>query len=300
MAVLPAHVTSCPRSLRKGLPAGQPCPPTVRREIYRGWVPRARIRSQRTRIYCLGTVLPLAPLASTDRAARRVAARAGGRQHAAGEATATGSKRSISWGRRSSVGRRTSPRPPAASCARLSDTFALLLEYDGAAFRGWQKQPGMATGLRLPPALRLRRWEKADPSFHARGSSVGKRYRYDFRRFVPTAPDWNRARAALLAIDGLPHLSGLSSPSKDRKPAPPLTSWELTDDGMLEVSARAFRRHEVRNLAGHLAAVALGLAMPESLRELALRTRPWMGARAPAHGLTLVEVLYAPELDPFR
>jgi len=229
----------------------------------------------------------------------------------------------------------------------LSDTFALLLEYDGAAFRGWQKQPGMATvqgtlesalrallgkrhavhgasrtdagvhalgqvaslrigrapafdQLRLPPALRLRRWEKADPSFHARGSSVGKRYRYDFHGFVPTAPDWNRARAALLAIDGLPHLSGLSSPSKGRRPAPPLTSWELTDDGMLEVSARAFRRHEVRNLAGHLAAVALGLAMPESLRELALRTRPWMGARAPAHGLTLVEVLYPQELDPFR
>src|SRR5207245_1075612 len=79
MAVLPAHVTSCPRSLRKGLPAGQPCPPTVRREIYRGWVPRARIRSPRTRICCLGTMLPLAPLASRpDRAPRRCArARAG-------------------------------------------------------------------------------------------------------------------------------------------------------------------------------------------------------------------------------
>src|SRR5439155_8316143 len=84
MAVLPAHVTSCPRSLRKGLPAGQPCPPTVRREIYRGWVPRARIRSPHTRICCLGTMLPLASLASLpDRAPRRIATRAGGHQHQA-------------------------------------------------------------------------------------------------------------------------------------------------------------------------------------------------------------------------
>ena len=229
----------------------------------------------------------------------------------------------------------------------MSDTFALLLEYDGAPFRGWQDQPGMATvqgtlesavralvgkrlavhgasrtdagvhalgqvaslsgcrapafhQLQLPSALRLRRWEKADPSFHARSSSLGKRYRYDFRCFVQTAPDWDRARAALRALDGLSDLSGLSSPSNDRRTAPPHTSWELTDEGVLEVSGKAFRKHQVRNLAGHLAAVALGLATPESLRELALRRRPWMGARAPAHGLTLLEVLYPPELDPFR
>ena len=35
-------------------------------------------------------------------------------------------------------------------------------------------------------------------------------------------------------------------------------------------------------------------------RELALRKRPWTGARAPGSGLTLMEVLYPPELDPFR
>ena len=69
---------------------------------------------------------------------------------------------------------------------------------------------------------------------------------------------------------------------------------------MLEVTAKTFRKHEVRNLAGHLAAVALGLAAPESLALLAVRTRPWMGPRAPAHGLTLVEVLYPQDLDPFR
>jgi tRNA U38,U39,U40 pseudouridine synthase TruA len=78
-----------------------------------------------------------------------------------------------------------------------------------------------------------------------------------------------------------------------------LSRWSL-EDGVLEVEAHAFRKHQLRNLAGHLAAVALGLAAPATLAELAKRARPWMGATAPAHGLTLLEVRYAPEVDPFR
>jgi tRNA pseudouridine38-40 synthase len=242
--------------------------------------------------------------------------------------------------------------------------FALLLAYDGAAFRGWQKQPGLSTvqgalekalghvvhgasrtdagvhalgqvaslqcgrgpdrgasgdpgtpgdpgdpekkiffsALALPPGLRLVRWARASPSFHARASAVGKRYRYDFGSFVQNVqqPDWERARAALLGLDGLPHLSGLASPSKAHKPAPPLTKWSLSDAGLLEVEGTAFRKHQIRNIAGHLAAVALGLAAPESLGELAKRQRPWMGATAPPHGLTLLQVFYPAEIDPFR
>ena len=229
----------------------------------------------------------------------------------------------------------------------MKQTFALLLAYDGRAFRGWQKQPGMETvqgaveealrallgepsavhgasrtdagvhalgqvasfqsgrgpdlaGLQLPGTVRLLRWAHADPSFHARASSIGKKYRYDLRHFLPGGADWERARAALRGVAGLHHLSGLCSPAKDHKPAPPLSSWWLSDHGVLEVEGPAFRKHEIRNLAGHLGGIALGLATPESLRELAQRSRPWMGARAPAEGLTLVEVMYPPELDPFR
>lgn len=239
----------------------------------------------------------------------------------------------------------------------MKQTFALLLAYDGAAFRGWQKQPGLVTvqqaledslrtllgkryavhgasrtdagvhalgqvasfqsgrvpdptlpekknffsQLRLPPGLRLLRWERASPSFHARASSVGKVYRYEFAAFLSgnQRPDWDQARVALSGLEGLPYLSGLCSPSKAHRPAPPLSRWSLSDAGVLEVEGKAFRKHEVRNIAGHLAAVALGLAAPESLRELSQRRRPWMGATAPAHGLTLVRVLYPPGLDPF-
>lgn len=224
--------------------------------------------------------------------------------------------------------------------------YALLLAYDGAAFRGWQKQPGLVTvqgvletaidnvvhgasrtdagvhalgqvasfrrerpvdldALALPESVRLLRWAEVSDSFHARSSSTGKRYRYDFgelqkKNFFFGGPDWECARAALRGLENLPELPGLGSPSKDRRPAPPLTRWSLSDDGVLDLEAPAFRKHQVRNLAGHLLAVALGYARPESLRELAQRKRPWMGACAPAHGLTLMQVLYPAEIDPFR
>jgi tRNA pseudouridine38-40 synthase len=165
----------------------------------------------------------------------------------------------------------------------------------------------LVAGVRILAAAR------ASPSFHARASAIGKRYRYcyawglagDRRAFHlgTGAPDWERAREALDGLRGLEHLGGLASPAAHRSPAPPLDAWSLESAGQsaqLTVRARAFRKHEIRNLAGHLAAVALGIAAPESLARLARRARPWHGATAPANGLTLLEVLYPAELDPFR
>ena len=223
--------------------------------------------------------------------------------------------------------------------------YAFLLAYDGAAFRGWQKQPGLVTvqgaledalrkllgkklvvhgasrtdagvhalaqvasmktsslkpdELVLPEGLRLVRWVTAPDSFHARATSCGKRYRYEMGQFVQNG-DWQRARLALKGLDGLPALNGLASPSKDHRPAPPLARWTLDDCGSLFVEGPAFRKHQVRNLAGHLGAIALGYSTPESLRELAGMRRPWRGARAPAGGLTLLEVLYPEGKDPFK
>jgi tRNA pseudouridine38-40 synthase len=169
----------------------------------------------------------------------------------------------------------------------------------------------------LPPSLRATKARLSPRSFHARASAIGKRYVYKFRwgprdPSVPgepafdlgprAAPDWERARAALTGLSGLALLPGLSSPSTDRRPAPGLKSWELrlaAHEAALDVCAPAFRKREVRNLAGHLATVALGLAAPETLAALAARSRPWMGATAPPHGLCLEEVLYPAAHDPF-
>ncbi|MBS2024344.1 MAG: hypothetical protein JST92_18230 [Deltaproteobacteria bacterium] len=168
----------------------------------------------------------------------------------------------------------------------------------------------------LPAGLTLKSAALAQQSFHARASSVGKRYVYRFAwgpesmqdaRAFPLGeaaqPQWERARKALEGVLDLTELPGLSSPSTDRRPAPGLTGFSLDEtanSASLELRAPAFRKHQVRNVAGHLAAIALGLAEPESLRTLAQRKRPWMGAQAPARGLTLVEVVYPPELAPFN
>jgi tRNA pseudouridine38-40 synthase len=239
----------------------------------------------------------------------------------------------------------------------------MRIAYDGARFRGWQRQRGQPTveqaledalagslgekvhvhgaartdagvhaegqvasfsirralspsdllAVPVVAGLRIVSAARALPSFHARASASAKRYRYRYARshlsdervfrLGSAAPDWNRARAALHALGGLRHLSGLASPSTVHKPAPPLQSWSLAADdeeAQLIVTAAAFRKHEVRNLAGHLAAIALGLAEPESLARLAGGVRPWRGAIAPPHGLTLLEVIYPDELDPFR
>jgi tRNA pseudouridine38-40 synthase len=232
------------------------------------------------------------------------------------------------------------------------------LAYDGGAFRGWQRQPGLPTvqqavedalasvlaepvlvhgasrtdagvhadgqvasfavrrALRaadvvapFPRDVRVAAFASAPPSFHARASAAGKRYRYRFAAGSPLAwdlgpgrSDWDRARAALEGLRGLPRLAGLASPGREGRPAPPLDEWSLAADPLgveLTVRAAAFRKHQVRNLAGHLAAISLGLAAPESLARLAGALRPWQGATAPPHGLTLLEVLYPPELDPF-
>ncbi|HXN56888.1 MAG TPA: hypothetical protein VN874_11520 [Myxococcales bacterium] len=169
----------------------------------------------------------------------------------------------------------------------------------------------------LPTSLRATKARLAPRSFHARSSAIGKRYVYRFRwgprdlgvsgepafDLGPRAmPDWERARASLTGLDGLAFLPGLSSPSSDRRPAPGLQSWELRPaehEAALTVCAPAFRKREVRNLAGHLATVALGLAAPETLAALATRRRPWMGATAPPHGLCLEEVFYPAAHDPF-
>jgi tRNA pseudouridine38-40 synthase len=173
--------------------------------------------------------------------------------------------------------------------------------------------PSDLLAVPVVPGLQVVAAAQARPSFHARASAIAKRYRYRFawgpssaeRSFHlgSAAPDWERARIALAALRDLPHLSGLSSPASLRKPAPPLDAWSLDathGEARLIVTAAAFRKHQVRNLAGHLAAIALGLAEPESLARLARSVRPWRGATAPAHGLTLLEVIYPRELDPFR
>jgi tRNA pseudouridine38-40 synthase len=184
-----------------------------------------------------------------------------------------------------------------------------------ASFSARRSIPAEALlALSLPRGISLLAAARAPPGFHARASAAGKRYRYRYgwgEKSDPAAwflgadavPRWDDALSALDSLKGLSALSGLASPSTHTSAAPPLSAWSLEGrpgSAELTVSAPAFRKHEVRNLAGHLAAVALGLAAPDSLARLARGSRPWHGATAPPHGLLLVDVQYPAAIDPFR
>jgi tRNA pseudouridine38-40 synthase len=65
-----------------------------------------------------------------------------------------------------------------------------------------------------------------------------------------------------------------------------------------EFTANAFLQHMVRNLVGTLVAVGGGELRPhDAALILARRDRREAGVTAPPQGLTLVEVLYPPELE---
>jgi tRNA pseudouridine38-40 synthase len=65
-----------------------------------------------------------------------------------------------------------------------------------------------------------------------------------------------------------------------------------------EFGASAFLHHMVRNIVGSLVPVGRGTRAPQWVAEvLASRDRRRAGPTAPAHGLTLVRVLY-PDSDP--
>lgn len=66
------------------------------------------------------------------------------------------------------------------------------------------------------------------------------------------------------------------------------------------VAARSFLYHQVRNFVGSLKLVGEGRWEPERIAAvLALRDRREAGPTAPARGLCLLAVRYAPPLDPF-
>ena len=67
----------------------------------------------------------------------------------------------------------------------------------------------------------------------------------------------------------------------------------------IEVEGTAFLKHMVRNIVGSLVEVGRGRRVPGWMAEvLAARDRTRAGPTAPAHGLTLVEVTYAPGPRP--
>ncbi|MGN6741669.1 MAG: tRNA pseudouridine synthase A [Amnibacterium sp.] len=151
----------------------------------------------------------------------------------------------------------------------------------------------------------------APAGFDARFSATERRYRYRIADRVAARDPLQRGRTLwhsralreeLLAAAAAP-LPGLHDFAAYCRPRPGATtirtltgfSWEREPDGVLvaDVRADAFCHGMVRSLVGASLAVGAGRLPPERMGELlAADARSGEFAVAPAHGLTLVEVVY--------
>ena len=180
--------------------------------------------------------------------------------------------------------RTTSPLPPSAVLGALNAT--------------------------LPLDIRVLAAHEAAPEFHARFAARGKRYLYLIdngriaspliRRFawhVPAPLDIGRMRAGLAALCGRHDFSAFrAAAGQDRTPVCTVRALHVRKRGgrvAIVISADRFLHHMVRNIAGSAVDVGRGAREPEWLAHvLAGRDRRLAGATAPAHGLTLVRVMY--------
>jgi tRNA pseudouridine38-40 synthase len=151
----------------------------------------------------------------------------------------------------------------------------------------------------------------APRKFHAAWSSTGKEYRY--RLALGAVPGWeacswrvdaapDRVAALLPRLVGTRDFSAFHDAGSPVRPRTlrSATLHELAP-ALWEVRVRgdAFGRHMVRMLVGAVIDVATGARSEAELEAglaVARRLRP---TRAPAQGLLLWEVDYAPDADPF-
>lgn len=152
--------------------------------------------------------------------------------------------------------------------------------------------------------------EAVDESFHARFSATGRHYRYRIlnRRprpavtrgsvwWIPVPLDvaaMNDAAQELLGEHDFTSFRATLCQAKS--PVKTLDRLEVSDDGgeiVIDVSARSFLHHQVRNIAGTLSLVGKGKWSRQDVAvALAARERAAAGPTAPAEGLYLVRVDY--------
>ena len=162
----------------------------------------------------------------------------------------------------------------------------------------------------LPPDIRIVSSEEVGPSFHARFSATGKRYKYlILNRPAPSALERNRAwhinrklnikamkNAAEYFVGKHDFSAFRGSGCNAKNPVRTLVSLAVKrQDAFVEIwfEADAFLQYMARNIAGTLAEVGLGRFTPADVEGmLKSRDRTLAGRTAPANGLYLMEVFY--------
>jgi tRNA pseudouridine38-40 synthase len=245
--------------------------------------------------------------------------------------------------------------------------FKLIIEYDGTAYHGWQRQKNAPTvqgaieaalgimtggavrvigsgrtdagvhalnqaasfcadtrlttddfkkGLNslLPPDIVIKDCQGVDESFHARYDAQSKVYDYRLlNRPIPAALfrqyawhvrkklDLSAMRAAMVCLKGEHDFSAFEATGSPRSHAVrraldvDLTGKDSQGYVIFTMEADGFLRRMARNIVGTLVGVGLGKISPAAFQDiLASKDRKQAGITAPAHGLFLREVKYAP------
>jgi tRNA pseudouridine38-40 synthase len=164
----------------------------------------------------------------------------------------------------------------------------------------------------LPPDVAVRQVLEVGPDFDARRSSRGKRYLYRIHNspgrrplhaetswHLPMPLDLDAMRRAALHFLGEQDMSAFRSAHCDSKSTiRNIRAVDITKEGDLvtiEIEANAFLRNMARVMVGSLVEVGRGSHPPEWLAQvIATKDRTLAGVTAPAHGLCLKVVYYAP------
>jgi tRNA pseudouridine38-40 synthase len=169
---------------------------------------------------------------------------------------------------------------------------------------------GRALNATLPRDIRVVACAEADEGFDARRAAAGKRYGYllenrpvpspfllRYAWHVPGSLDVTRMRESLRPLRGRHDFSAFcAAPGREHEPTCALRALHvLRRRGRIAlfVSGDRFLHHMVRNIVGSAVEVGRGAREPGWLAEvLAGRDRRRAGPTAPAHGLTLLRVIY--------
>ena len=174
-----------------------------------------------------------------------------------------------------------------------------------------QEKISFALNMHLPPDIRVRRSERVADDFHARFCAQGKTYRYTIYNdthapaicrytaaHVRGALDTDAMRDAALRLCGAHDFAAFCASGSEVKntvrqvfevsvaSSPPFIYIDVTGSGFLY--------HMVRMIAGTLIEVGLGKRRPSCIDEV-FKGQEKAGATAPAKGLTLMKVYYAPD-----
>jgi tRNA pseudouridine38-40 synthase len=164
----------------------------------------------------------------------------------------------------------------------------------------------------LPRDIRIMECELMDKSFNARFGAVSKTYVYRIftgqvqspfsQRFilhVPLPLDRKAMRRAARHFVGQKDFSSFTSdePGKKRLREVDVFKMQVKDEEIsFTVRGKSFLRYMVRNMVGTLIDVGRGKIAANDIPEIfAAKDRRRAGQTAPAKGLTLAKVEYAPE-----